>query len=330
MTTPSIHVSELTKIYTSAISRKPVTALHKLNLTVEAGEIFGLLGPNGAGKTTLVKILLSVVFQTSGEAALFGIPSNKPEARRNIGFLPENHRFPEFLTPDQMLSLYGRLAGVPANICKSRIPGLLEMVNMAEWRHVRIKKFSKGMMQRVGIAQALMNDPEIVFLDEPTDGVDPIGRREIRDVLLLLKDQGKTIFLNSHLLSEVEQTCTSVAILNKGKKIREGTVEDLTRVETHFDLITTPISPSLLQQLGDRFSIKSVQTAANNTAANNTAANNSADEGQLTTYRLSDTDRPALNRFIDQLRGAGIEIVEVRPVKKSLEEQFVKEVEAVD
>lgn len=314
MAEPSIHVTNLTKIYKTTFSRNPVTALEHLDLTVEAGEIFGLLGPNGAGKTTLVKILLSVVRQTEGTAALFGVPANQPESRRNIGFLPENHRFPEFLTPDQMLSLYGRLAGVPSSMCKSRIPRLLEMVNMTEWRHVKIKKFSKGMMQRVGIAQAMINDPQLIFLDEPTDGVDPIGRREIRDVLLVLKEEGKTIFLNSHLLSEVEQTCTSVAILNKGKKIREGTVEDLTRVETHFDLITTPIPDLLLQQLGERFLIAGSIKSTNNE--------------QLATYRLSNTDRAALNALLDLLRRAGIEIEEVHPVRQSLEERFVEAVNA--
>ncbi|MFK7844977.1 MAG: ABC transporter ATP-binding protein [Rhodothermales bacterium] len=312
MAKPSINVTNLTKVYTSAFSRNPVKALDNLNLTVEAGEIFGLLGPNGAGKTTLVKVLLSVVHPTAGEASLFGIPAKLPEARKSIGFLPENHRFPEFLTPDQMLTLYGRLSGVSAKKSKSLIPGLLEMVNMSEWRHVKIKKFSKGMMQRVGIAQALMNDPELIFLDEPTDGVDPIGRREIRDVLLVLKDQGKTIFLNSHLLSEVEQTCTTVAILNKGKKIREGTVEDLTRVETHFDLKTTQIPQPLLESLADRFSL--------------VVLNAGAGDDDLTTYRLQGADRAGLNGVIDVLRQKGIEIEEVQPLRQSLEDRFVEEV----
>ena len=312
MSKPSIRVSGLTKVYSTTFSRKPVTALNELNLTVEAGEIFGLLGPNGAGKTTLVKILLSVVKPTQGTAELFGMPVSNPQSRFKIGFLPENHRFPEFLTPDQMLNLYGRLAGVPERVRATRIPELLELVNMLEWRHVKIKKFSKGMMQRVGVAQAMMNDPELIFLDEPTDGVDPIGRREIRDVLLVLKEQGKTIFLNSHLLSEVEQTCTSVAILNKGKKIREGRVEDLTRVETHFDLKVTPINADVQQQIDQKFNLELLSEQS--------------DEKQLVNYRLKDTDRAALNELIDALRQAGAEIEEVQPVRQSLEERFVQEV----
>ena len=308
MPQPSIEVSGLTKVYRSTLS-SGVKALDTLDLTVEAGEIFGLLGPNGAGKTTLVKILLSVVHPTSGSASLFGAPVKDPTTRARIGFLPENHRFPDFLTPAQMLDLYGRLAGVPAAMRKSRTDELLGLVNMGKWRDVKIKKFSKGMMQRVGIAQAMMNDPDLLFLDEPTDGVDPIGRREIRDVLATLQDRGKTIFLNSHLLSEVEQLCTSVAILNKGKKIREGAVEDLTRVETHFDLITTPIPASLLTELAAKFNISEVKSTA-----------------ELSTYRLAQADRAALNHIIDTLRQQNVEIDEVRPMRQSLEERFVAEV----
>ena len=309
---PSIQVSGLTKDYTSAFSKKSVRALDNLDLAVEAGEIFGLLGPNGAGKTTLVKILLSVVHPTTGEARLHGIPVSRPSSRTRVGFLPENHRFPEFLTPDQLLNLYGRLAGVSVDVRKRRIPELLEMVNMAEWHDTKIKKFSKGMMQRVGLAQALINDPDIIFLDEPTDGVDPIGRREIRDVLLVLKERGKTIFLNSHLLSEVEQMCTSVAILNKGKKIREGSVEDLTRVETHFDLRTTPIPEEVMRQIKMRFSVELVESER--------------DEDELKIYRLGDANRATLNALIDILRQVGVEIDEVKPVRQSLEDRFVEEV----
>ena len=306
----AIHVTGLTKVYRSAFSKRAVRALDDLDLTVPSGEIFGLLGPNGAGKTTLVKILLSVVHPTGGTAELYGIASYNPEARQRIGFLPENHRFPDFLTAYQMLDLYGQLANVSSADRKKRIPELLDLVNMGEWSSTRIRKFSKGMMQRVGIAQALINDPDLIFLDEPTDGVDPIGRREIRDVLLVLKEKGKTIFLNSHLLSEVEQMCTRVAILNKGKKVREGTVDDLTRVETHFDVFTTHIPDAVYQDLAQRFSLVAVE--------------NKGSEGPLVQHRVHTEDRKALNEIIDALRQVGIEIDEIRPVRKSLEERFVE------
>ena len=284
--------------------------MSNLDLTVNPGEIFGLLGPNGAGKTTLVKILLSVVHPTMGSAQLYGVPVGNPDARKRIGFLPENHRFPDFLTANQMLDLYGQFAGVPATDRKTRIPKLLELVNMAEWGTTKIRKYSKGMMQRVGIAQALMNDPDLIFLDEPTDGVDPIGRREIRDILNVLKNEGKTIFLNSHLLSEVEQMCTKVVILNKGEKVQEGTVDDLTRTETHFELYTTPIPAPLMHELETTYAFEMMSPSANG--------------GDIAHYRLKSPDRSDLNKLIDSLRQSHIEIDEVRPFRKSLEERFVE------
>ena len=234
----AISVRSISKVFGSFLSPKPVKALQDVDLDVHTGEIFGLLGPNGAGKTTLVKILLSIVRPTRGEALLFGKPAHATDARKQIGFLPENHRFPDFLSAFQMLDLYGRLGGIDSVLRKKRIDQYLELVGMTEWAHTRIKKFSKGMMQRVGIAQAMMNDPQLIFLDEPTDGVDPIGRREIRDILMDLQIQGKTIFLNSHLLSELEQVCTRVAILNHGKRVFEGSLDTLNKgesVEIHVD-----------------------------------------------------------------------------------------------
>ena len=271
---------------------------------------FGLLGPNGAGKTTLVKILLSVVHPTTGSARLHGVSVGNPEARKRIGFLPENHRFPDFLTANQMLDLYGQYSGVSSIDRKARIPRLLELVNMSEWGDTKIRKYSKGMMQRVGIAQALINDPDLIFLDEPTDGVDPIGRREIRDILNVLKSEGKTIFLNSHLLSEVEQMCTKVVILNKGEKVQEGTVDDLTRTETHFDLYTTPVPAPLMHELEMSYAF--------------TLVSPHEERGALAHYRLKNPKRSELNKVIDALRHANIEIDEVRPFRKSLEERFVE------
>ena len=228
----------LHKTYRSVFGAS-IDALHPLDLEVSRGEIFGLLGPNGAGKTTLVKLLLGVALPSGGEGRLFGRSIREPAARQPVGFLPESHRFPDYLTAAQVLDTYARVAGVDEAERARRIPELLERVRMAKWADTRVRKFSKGMMQRLGLAQALMNTPDLLFLDEPTDGVDPVGRREIRDLLLEISREGTTIFLNSHLLSEVEQICTRVAILKEGRLARLGTVEELTTQDRVYELRCT-------------------------------------------------------------------------------------------
>lgn len=305
----AVRTEALSKTYRSGlIHRDVVHALREVSLTVRRGEIFGLLGPNGAGKTTLLKILLGVAWPTSGRAMLFGQATNQPAARRDVGFLPEKHRFPDFLTTDQMLHLYGRLSGVPSDERAARIPTLLDQVDMTEWRHTKLKKFSKGMMQRVGLAQALLHDPDLVFLDEPTDGVDPVGRREIRDILLWLHDQGKTIFLNSHLLSEVEKVCTRVAILNKGELVRHGTIDELTAIERVYDLQSTTIPDATLDALGDH--IRPADPFETSTPS-------------IFRYRLQVEDRTDLNAVLDRLRSAGVALEAVQPVRRSLEDYFI-------
>lgn len=301
----AIAVSGLVKTYTSAFGKKEIHALRGVDLNVERGEVFGLLGPNGAGKTTLVKILLGIVRATSGQGHLLGRPIHEPKARMRVGYLPEGHRFPEFLTAVQMLDLYGQMAGVPGPKRKARIPYLLERVGMAEWGDTKIKKFSKGMMQRVGLAQALLNEPDVVFLDEPTDGVDPIGRREIRDILVWMRDEGKTIFLNSHLLSEIEQVCTRVAILTKGEVVREGTIAELTTASLTYTITCSPLSASILQRLG---ALVEVVDGARQ---------------DLHRYRVQTDDRHQLNAVIDQLRNEHVAIEAIAPQRQSLEEYFI-------
>lgn len=305
----AVRTESLSKTYRSGlVNRETVHALKDVTLQVECGEIFGLLGPNGAGKTTLLKILLGIAWPTTGRAQLFGQPTTQPAARARVGYLPEKHRFPDFLTSEQMLHLYGRLSGVPTTEREARIPELLEQVDMAEWRHTKLKKFSKGMMQRVGLAQALLNDPDLIFLDEPTDGVDPVGRREIRDILLWLHDQGKTIFLNSHLLSEVEKVCTRVAILHEGELVRHGTIDELTAVERVYDVVATAIPAAVLADLEDMLH-----------PADQTETSNP----DLFRYHVLADSRADLNAVLDRLRSEGVALEAVHPVRRSLEDYFI-------
>ena len=223
----AIEADGLEKIYRTRFRGREVRAVSNLSLRVPEGVKFGLLGPNGAGKTTFVKMLLAAVNPTRGSARLFGKDARDPEARRPVGYLPENHRFPTYFRGREMLDFYGALSGLQTMERKRRIPELLELVGLKDWGDVRIKKYSKGMLQRLGLAQALMHRPKLLVLDEPTDGVDPVGRREIRDVLNGLTGSGVTIFINSHLLSEVESFCEYVAILRKGELALEGKISSL-------------------------------------------------------------------------------------------------------
>lgn len=223
----AIETSGLEKVYRSRFRGREIRAVSNLTLRVPVGIKYGLLGPNGAGKTTFVKMLLSAVNPTMGRAALFGKDARDPEARRPVGYLPENHRFPTYLTGRGMLDFYAALSGTESGERKKRIPELLDLVGLSNWGDVRLKKFSKGMLQRLGLAQALIHNPRLLILDEPTDGVDPVGRREIRDILNGLIGTGVTVFINSHLLSEVEAFCEYVAILRSGELALEGKVSSL-------------------------------------------------------------------------------------------------------
>lgn len=224
----AIETEGLTKIFRQRWSAREVRAVDGISLRVKRGTTFGLLGPNGAGKTTFVKMLLSATHPTRGRASIFGQDSQLPASRAPIGYLPENHRFPTYLTGAGMLDFYASLSGMPALERKKRIPELLDRVGLDKWGPIRLGKYSKGMLQRVGLAQALMHSPTLLVLDEPSDGVDPIGRKQIRDILHELEEKGVTIFLNSHLLVEVELFCRDVAIINKGRVAVEGTVKELT------------------------------------------------------------------------------------------------------
>jgi ABC-2 type transport system ATP-binding protein len=228
MTVPVIVTDRLAKRYGR------IEALRGVSLSVERGEIFALLGQNGAGKTTLIKVLLGLTRATAGSALLLGASAGVARIRRRIGYLPEDHHFPDYHTGASLMDFYGALLEVPGRLRRERIPRLLQMVGLKGRMHSKVRTYSKGMKQRLGIAQALLNDPEVVFFDEPTDGVDPIGRKEIRDLMQALKAQGKTIFLNSHLLGEVEMVSDRVAILSHGDLIRIGSVATLTQLKGMF------------------------------------------------------------------------------------------------
>ena len=234
-----ITTKNITKEYSAkSFSKEKILALSKFTFNVEKGEIFGLLGPNGAGKTTLIKVLLGITFPKEGEAKIVEKDINDESIKSRIGYLPENHKFPSYLNGEQVLHYFGRLSGMNNNDVEKKTDEYLELVDMTKWKKTKIRKYSKGMMQRLGMAQALINDPDLIFLDEPTDGVDPIGRKEIRDILINLKSLGKTVFLNSHLLSEIELICDRVAILNKGVRIKEGSIEEITTSTDIYKLLT--------------------------------------------------------------------------------------------
>jgi len=307
MSTPALSVSDLSKTYqTGLFGRSAVQALDGVSLKVKEGAIFGLLGPNGAGKTTLVKILLGLVHPSAGTAQLFGEPARRPAARERIGFLPENHRFPGFLTAEQTLHVYGQLANVSGEIRTERIADLLDRVGLGDRRDTKVSTFSKGMLQRLGLAQALLNDPDLLFLDEPTAGVDPVGRRSIRDLVLELRDGGATIFLNSHLLSEVEKVCSQIAILRDGQLVRQGTIEELTAVERVYDIVATPVPEAITENTELHSSPKQAPSDPN-----------------LRAYRIHAEDRSSLNDLLDRLRSADVEIESITPLRRSLEDYFI-------
>ena len=237
----ALDLHAVSKVYSGRFGTKKVHALRDIDMRVHRGEIFGLLGPNGAGKSTLVKILMTVIRPTSCRGLMLGKPVGDKHALRRVGYLPEHHRFPEYLTAAQLLDYFGALSDVPRALRKSRSAELLELVGLSTWAKHKVKGFSKGMRQRLGIANALMMDPELVVLDEPTDGVDPVGRRDIRQILTTLRDQGRTVFLNSHLLSELEMVCTRVAILVQGPRLaRRGSIDELTKDSRRYEIEVSP------------------------------------------------------------------------------------------
>ena len=224
----AIETTGLAKDYRVGFWRpRPYRALHGLTLTVESGEVFGFLGPNGAGKTTTLKLLMQLIYPTAGTASILGRPLGDLEMKRRIGYLPENPYFYDYLTAEELLGYFAGLFGYKGADRKVRVDRLLDEVGLGAERRMQLRKFSKGMVQRVGLAQALINDPEVIFLDEPMSGLDPLGRKDVRGLILRLRDQGRTVFFSSHILSDAETLCSRIAIVAKGTLMASGTLSDL-------------------------------------------------------------------------------------------------------
>ncbi len=312
---PAITATHLTKVYRDGwFVRKRVTALSDVSLEVPRGEIFGLLGPNGAGKTTLLKILLGIIRKTSGGATLLGMSAGSRRARAEVGFLPEHLRIPAHLTAWTALETYGHLHNLPTRVIHQRRPELIELVGLSERKRDRVKQYSKGMLQRLGLAQALLHRPQLLILDEPTDGLDPRARAEMRTVIRRLQEQGVTIFLNSHLLQEVELICDRVAILNRGQLRFCGRVEEITaRLDQRQLQLAVEWRLS-----GDAAVLANMFPAAPPT------------ETGLVEMRVSESfpHQAALDMRLDALRAAGISVVELIRQRASLEDAFLALIDA--
>ena len=298
-----ITTKNLSKEYpTKSFSKEKILALNNFSFEVESGEIFGLLGPNGAGKTTLIKILLGITFPTGGEIKIFDNDISNESYKKKVGYLPESHKFPNYLTGEQVLYFFGMLSELNKSEVKKKADEYLKLVDMEKWRKTKIKKYSKGMLQRLGLAQSMLNNPELIFLDEPTDGVDPIGRKEIRDILNNLKNEGKTIFLNSHLLSEVELICDRVAILNKGVLVKSGRVDDITAISDNYVFSISEADEIVVSALLSNFK----------------ATVSSRNEFVFNTGNIEE-----LNKLIDFLRQKNILIHSITREKNTLENMFI-------
>jgi ABC-2 type transport system ATP-binding protein len=326
----AIDLRGVTKLY-----KRGVLALDGIEMHVKRGEIFGLLGPNGAGKSTLVKIIMSVTRPTRAEGSVLGHPVGSKASLLRAGYLPEHHRFPRYLTGRQTLEFFAALSNVDKPMRKKRAAELLETVGMTQWADAKVSTYSKGMMQRVGVAQALVNDPELVILDEPTDGVDPVGRKEIRDVLLRLRDEGRTVFVNSHLLQELEIICNRVAILKAGQVVSQGTIDELTRDSLYFSVEIESgdaAAEKLKAALGARQPVAWTERKGDGGVL--TFAGKLADGLEVTVegpcVRIKTRQAAEVQSVIDAVRAAGLVIRRIQPVRQSLEELFMETVGGVE
>jgi ABC-2 type transport system ATP-binding protein len=305
---PVIEIEGLCKDFRVGFWRKRTRILHALILTVHRGEIFGYLGPNGAGKTTTIKLLTGLILPTAGTARLLGQELNRISARQQVGFLPENPYFYEYLTGREFLDFCGRLFGLKASIRRERIGRLLHLTQLERAAHQQLRKYSKGMLQRLGLAQALINEPSLVILDEPMSGLDPLGRKAMRDVILQLRAEGRTIFFSSHILPDVEVLCDRVGILVAGRLRDVGRLEEILKTPTEsIELTLQRVSPGLLASLRSLALAPPLQRP----------------DGVL--VRLENEER--LDQALRTAMAAGARVVQVVPQRDTLEEHFLREVQ---
>ena len=249
--TPAVQVNSLVKDFKGSFGQGLIRAVNKVSFEIAPGEVYGLIGPNGSGKSTTMKALLGLVSPSEGSCAIFGRDSTKVDSRQDVGFLPENPYFYKHLSGEETIRFYGRLCGMKGKALRDRTMELLTLVGLEDARSRRLGGYSKGMLQRIGLAQALVQDPRLLILDEPTAGVDPIGSRQIRDLIFTLKDRGFTVFLCSHLLEQVQEVCDRVGIIHKGSLVREGPLEDLISIEDQTEIILRNATPGLLDSIRD-------------------------------------------------------------------------------
>jgi len=309
--TSAIRTRELTKDYHVGFWRpRPYRALDRLSIDVAPGDVFGFLGPNGAGKTTTLKLLMQLVFPTSGEAEILGRPAGDVGVRRRIGYLPENPYFYDHLTAEELLGYYGQLFGMPPAERRRRISATLDRLGVFAERRLALRKFSKGMLQRVGLAQAVLNDPEVLFLDEPMSGLDPLGRRDVRALMLEMRDQGRTIFFSSHILSDAEALCSQVAIVASGRLAAAGRLTDLQEFAVKgWELVMAGVPPASLERLRAR--AVRVHTIADDH------------------YVIELPPDGAPEELLRELAGAGAKLISLNPLRETLEDVFVRRVAEV-
>jgi ABC-2 type transport system ATP-binding protein len=308
----AIRIEDLTKDYQVGFWRKrPYRALDRLSLEVQPGEVFGFLGPNGAGKTTTLKLLMQLIFPTSGHAEILGRPVGDVAARHRIGYLPENPSFYDYLTAQELLEYFGHLFGYSLTDARSRAARLLERVGIGpERRRQQLRKYSKGMIQRVGIAQALLNDPEVVFLDEPMSGLDPLGRRDVRSLILELRDQGRTVFFSSHILADAEALCSRVAVVAGGQLAASGRLSDILAFQVRgWELVIADLRPEVLDRIRSQVE--------------------KATEISPQRYALELPLQAAPQQLLSELTAGGATLISLNPLRDTLEDYFVRRVAEV-